>query len=103
MTQHKTADDLKEFIRHFIVAHINPDRPTFLIMDNIRSHDFSETITAEFPNVTIVFTPTNSSWINPVEGFFGVIQSEVLNKGNFTSVEEYFALHWRLYASLWQY
>lgn len=88
MTQHKTADDLKEFIRHFIVAHVNPDRPTFLIMDNIRSHDFSETITAEFPNVTIVFTPTNSSWINPVEGFFGVIQSEVLNKGNFTSVEQ---------------
>ncbi len=38
--------------------------------------------------IRFVFTPVHCSWLNPIENWFGKLQSQRLNKASFTSVEE---------------
>ena len=38
--------------------------------------------------IRFVFTPKHCSWLNPIENWFGKLQSHVIKYGNFTSVNE---------------
>jgi transposase len=40
------------------------------------------------PRFKLHFTPTNASWLNVVEGWFGQLERRALYRGIFTSVDE---------------
>ena len=61
-----------------------------VIADNLSAHksqqvkDFLQT----HPKIQLHFTPTNSSWLNQVELWFGKIERDVIARGVFTSVPD---------------
>jgi transposase len=40
------------------------------------------------PRVSVHFTPTSGSWLNPVEVWFGIIELQAIRRGTFRSVNE---------------
>ena len=57
-------------------------------MDNLGAHVSIAKLKSEFPNLIIVFIPTNASWMNPIESFFGVLTKGALTKQSFISIDE---------------
>jgi len=43
---------------------------------------------ADHPRIHLHFTPTSSSWLNAVEGWFAQLERRALYRGIFTSVLE---------------
>lgn len=43
---------------------------------------------ARNPRITLHFTPTDCSWLNMVEIFFGTIARQAIRRGSFTSVHD---------------
>ena len=73
-----------------LVANQRRGREIQVIADNLSAHttrrgdDFLEA----HPNVHLHFTPTDSSWLNPVELWFAKIEREVIARGVFPSVSD---------------
>ncbi len=42
----------------------------------------------ESHSVRFVYTPKHSSWLNQIEGVFGVIMRKVIRRGSFKSVKD---------------
>ena len=61
-----------------------PDgKPVYVILDNLSAHKGVKIRTwAESANVELCFTPTYSSWANPIEAHFGPLREFVLNNSN---------------------
>ena len=65
-------------------------RRVFLVMDNGSSHDprtFPAVVTGKWPKVTVAYTPTHGSWLNPVEQYFGGLQRKALEPNDFPTKE----------------
>jgi transposase len=61
-----------------------------IICDNLSDHD-TEEVREWFeahPRWTRHFTPTHASWLNQIEGAFGLLQRRVLARGSFTSRQD---------------
>lgn len=62
-----------------------PDgEPIYVILDNLSAHkriDIRRWVAAN--NVELCFTPTYSSWANPIEAHFGPLREFVLNNSNY--------------------
>lgn len=60
------------------------------IVDNLKTHstELVESFLEANPHVHLHFTPTHASWLNQVELFFSILQRRLLNRGEFTSVDE---------------
>ena len=82
-TRHRSA----EFVAFLteIVANQPRGKEIHVIADNLSAHKTKQVdaLLAEHPKVHIHFTPTYSSWLNPVELWFAKIE-----RGVFTSVPE---------------
>lgn len=76
-TKEKKAKDVVAFISNFL-AERPTDRKIVIIMDNLSTHGAIKQLESKFPNLIVVFTPTNASWLNPVESFFGFLAKNVL-------------------------
>lgn len=82
----------KEFID--FLAHIDRNTPSelnlHLIADNSSTHKTHEVKVwlAAHPRFTLHFTPTSSSWLNAVEGWFGQLERRALYRGSFTTTTE---------------
>ena len=67
-----------------------PRQPIHILLDNLSAHKTQAV--REFlqphPRVRFHFTPTYSSWLNPVEIWFAKIEREVIARGIFTSVSD---------------
>jgi len=64
------------------------DKELHIIMDNLSAHKTKE-IRAwvdSKPRIHVHFTPTSSSWLNAVEGWFSQLERRSLYRGVFTSV-----------------
>ena len=57
-------------------------------MDNLGVHAAVPQLKSEFPNLIIVFIPTNASWMNPIESFFGILTKGALKKQSFISIDK---------------
>ena len=84
----KSGDDVKDFIRAFLTEFYPKDgRKLVILMDNLGVHAAIRQLKSEFPNLIIVFIPTNASWMNPIESFFGILTKGALKKQSFTSID----------------
>lgn len=61
-----------------------------IILDNLSAHKTKEVMAwvDQRPHVHFHFTPTSSSWLNAVEGWFAQLERRALYRGVFTSVKE---------------
>jgi transposase len=80
--------ELCEFLSAVIKG--RKEKQIHIILDNLSAHK-SETVGAwkrAHPEVHLHYTPTYSSWLNQVEIWFGMISSQCIRRGTFTSVRD---------------
>ena len=84
-TDTHTARDFIAFMRLVVRSH--PRRELHVILDNSSSHNTPEVLAwlADNPKVHFHFTPTSASWLNQVEGFFGILGKQSLSVTDFPS------------------
>jgi len=82
----------KDFLRFLkkIERKTPKDKDLHVILDNLSAHKTKEVEQwlSKNPRVTFHFTPTSSSWLNAVEGWFAQLERRALYQGVFTSVKE---------------
>ena len=80
-----TAADFLAFMRKVVRAY--PRRELHVILDNSSSHGTPEVQAwlAQHPRVHFHYTPTSASWLNQVEGFFGILGKQSLSLTDFPS------------------
>ena len=90
----KARHSSKEVLAFFkyIDLHVAKDLDIHVVLDNLSAHK-SETITTWLAHPKrarwhLHFTPTSSSWLNLVEGWFSQLTSRRLKKGTFSSVDQ---------------
>jgi transposase len=79
ITNTHTALDFLAFMTHVVRAYSG--RELHVILDNSSSHRTPEVqawLTAH-PQVHFHYTPTSASWLNQVEGFFGILAKQSLS------------------------
>lgn len=84
--RHRHQEFLR-FLRRLDKTH--PDGEIHLILDNYATHKH-QTVKQwlqRHPRFTLHFTPTGASWLNMVEIWFGILQSQALRRGNFYDVD----------------
>jgi transposase len=80
-----TGPDFLSFMKRLVRQY--PGRELHIILDNSSTHstpDVREWI-AKNPNLHFHYTPTSASWLNQVEGFFGILGKQSLSASNFPS------------------
>jgi transposase len=82
-----TAVDFLAFMRKVVRAY--PDRELHVILDNSSTHGTPEVCAwlAAHPQVHFHYTPTSASWLNQVEGFFGILGKQSLSLTDFPSTK----------------
>jgi transposase/transposase-like protein len=80
-----TAADFIAFMKQ--VARAEPRRELHVILDNSSTHSTPavQAWLAKHPRVHFHYTPTSGSWLNQVEGFFGILAKQSLSLTNFVS------------------
>jgi transposase len=80
-----TGTDFLSFMKK--VARQYPGRELHVILDNSSTHSTPnvQAWLAANPNVSFHYTPTSASWLNQVEGFFGILGKQSLSATNFPS------------------
>jgi transposase len=87
---HKVTDShaAKDFIGFMNqVVRVYPDQELHVILDNSSAHSTPDVQAwlAEHPRVRFHYTPTSASWLNQVEGFFGILGKQSLGASDFKS------------------
>jgi transposase len=73
-----------DFMNGIVAEH--PDREIHVILDNLNTHKPKrDRWLARHKNVHFHFTPTHASWMNQVEIWFSILQSQSLTGASFTS------------------
>lgn len=80
-----TAADFLTFMRQVVRAY--PTQELRVILDNSSSHGTPAVRAwlAAHPRVHFHYTPTSASWLNQVEGFFGILGKQSLSQTDFPS------------------
>lgn len=80
-----TAADFLGFMKK--VARQHPRRELHVILDNSSTHSTPDVQAwlADHPRIHFHYTPTSASWLNQVEGFFGILGKQSLSTSNFPS------------------
>ena len=84
-TKSHAAKDFIAFMKRVVRAY--PKQDLHVILDNSSSHGTPDVHTwlAANPQVHLHFTPTSASWLNQVEGFFGILAKQSLSTTDFPS------------------
>ena len=80
-----TAADFLRFMKK--VARSYPARELHVVLDNSSTHD-TDDIRAwlrDHPRIHFHYTPTSASWLNQIEGFFGILAKQSLSVTDFAS------------------
>lgn len=80
-----TAADFLAFMRKVVRRY--PGQELHVILDNSSSHGTPEVQAwlGQHPQVQFHYTPTSASWLNQVEGFFGILGKQSLSLTDFYS------------------
>ncbi len=95
-----TAADYLRFMKKVVRAY--PDRDLRVVLDNSSTHDTAEIRAwlAAHPRVHSHYTPTSASWLNQIEGFFGILTKQSLSVTDFPSTRALMD-HLRAYLRAW--
>jgi transposase len=96
-----TAADFLAFMAKVVRAY--PGRELHVILDNSSSHRTPAVRAwlAAHPRVHFHYTPTSASWLNQVEGFFGILGKQSLSVTDFPSKQALRA-HLNAYMRAWR-
>ena len=85
VTESHTATDFLAFMN--LVVQRYPRKQLHVVLDNSSSHGTPEVTAwlAAHPRVHFHYTPTSASWLNQVEGFFGILGKQSLGATDFYS------------------
>jgi transposase len=85
VTESHTAADFLAFMKTVVRRY--PRKQLHVVLDNSSSHGTPEVTAwlAEHPRVHFHYTPTSASWLNQVEGFFGILGKQSLSASDFYS------------------
>ncbi len=99
-TERHTGADFLAFMRK--VARLHPRRELHVIVDNASTHSTPDVIAwlAKNPRIHFHHTPTSASWLNQVEGFFGILTKQSLSLTNFPS-KQALRQHLEAYIESW--
>jgi transposase len=80
-----TAKDFLAFMKLVVRRHAGEE--LHVVLDNSSSHRTPAVVEwlAKHPHVTFHYTPTSASWLNQVEGFFGILSKQSLSVSDFPS------------------
>ncbi len=81
-----TGADFLRFMKK--VARTYPTRDLHVVLDNSSTHDTDAVRAwlADNPRVRFHYTPTSASWLNQIEGFFGILAKQSLALTDFASI-----------------
>ena len=80
-----TAGDFLRFMKK--VARTYPNQALHVVLDNSSTHN-TEEIRAwlgDHQRIHFHYTPTSASWLNQIEGFFGILAKQSLSVTDFAS------------------
>lgn len=82
-----TAADFLRFMKK--VARTYPDQELHVVLDNSSTHDTEaiRTWLQAHPRLHFHYTPTSASWLNQIEGFFGILAKQSLSVTDFASTQ----------------
>ena len=84
----KRAVEFLKFLKYIGSLYPITER-LYIICDNFGPHKKEEVlIWTERNNVELVFTPTNASWLNPIEPHFGPLKKFAIRNSNYKSHKE---------------
>lgn len=100
LTSSHTAADFLSFMKKVVREY--PDSELHVIVDNSSAHSTPAVRQwlAENKRVTFHYTPTSGSWLNQVEGFFGILGKQALSETDFRSTTA-LREHLRAYLRSW--
>ena len=91
----KSRKDVIAFFNRFLEMcpwYKDPSAKVAVILDNLSTHKDWEKVDPNWysvhPNIDFLFTPTCSSWANPVESLFSIYSRKVLRGTSFSSLNE---------------
>ena len=89
VTKRCRSKEFLSFLRK-VNRNVPKDKELHIVLDNLSAHKTKEVQKwlEDNPRVHFHFTPTSSSWINAVEGWFSQLERRALYRGVFTSVAE---------------
>jgi len=99
-TDSHTAADFLGFMKQ--VAQQYPRKELHVVLDNSSAHSTPriKAWLAQHPRIHFHYTPTSASWLNQVEGFFGILAKQSLRAADFPSKKalrthiEAYIKHW---------
>lgn len=99
-TESHTAEDFIGFLD--LVVRKYPTGELHIIIDNSSTHSTDDVSVwlAKHPRVHFHFTPTSASWLNQVEGFFGILTRKSVRRGNFPSKRD-LRRHIEAFIAMW--
>lgn len=100
VTESHTAVDFLGFMKKVVSNY--PDQELHVILDNSSSHGTPEVQAwlAAHPLISFHYTPTSASWLNQVEGFFGILGKQSLSMTDFPS-KQALRQHLNAYVASW--
>lgn len=88
-SQTKDREKFKSFLEALVEN--NPElrgKKIKLVLDNLSTHKLEAEWHNAHPEFEFIFTPTTSSWCNPVEAHFSIYSNAVLKGASWNSVDE---------------
>jgi transposase len=100
VTRSHTASDFLAFMKKVVRAY--PGQELHVVLDNSSAHGTADIKTwlTKHPRVHFHYTPTSASWLNQVEGFFGILGKQSLSSTDFPS-KKALREHLRAYMRAW--
>lgn len=88
LSNEKDREFLKSFFERLIQNNKElQNKQVIVILDNLSTHLFDQEWFDLNPQFKFIFTPTCSSWCNPIESFFSQYSNNCLKHASWTSVE----------------
>jgi transposase len=88
MKRQTGSEEFLSFMKTVAAKYV--DQEIHVVVDNLGTYFTAEVRDwlADNPNITLHRTPIGASWMNQIEGWFGLITRQAIRRGTFNSVKQ---------------